>query len=421
MVMAQIARRTGRIPISGFVADGYEPVRDAFVSMLARGEEQGGAVAATRHGEVVVDLWGGYADRGAVAGRPRPWTEDTLIVVFSATKGLAALLLLKLHEQGAFTYDDRVAEHWPGFASNGKADITIRTLLNHRAGLAVVDAPLTMEDVTNPDRWGAVVRAMEAQTPAWAPGSQQGYHATTYGMFVAELIRRVAPELDVATYFREELAAPVAADAWLGAPPSVDERMATLYPPSTSTRVGGMAPSILARDGADGHVGRQFLTKGSLVRRAFLNPVVDKSDVRVYNDVAARRNPLLWASGVANARGLARIYAPLANDGEAFGVRLVKQESLPPVYARQSWSDRDLVLGKPLGWSQGFLKEQGHVFCPHDESFGHAGMGGSLGWADPISRTSIGYVTNTMDWRVRSRRCIELCRALYASPAYHKR
>ena len=98
MVMAQIARRTGRIPISGFVADGYEPVRDAFVSMLARGEEQGGAVAATRHGEVGVDLWGGYADRGAVAGRPRPWTEDTLIVVFSATKGLAALLLLKLHE-----------------------------------------------------------------------------------------------------------------------------------------------------------------------------------------------------------------------------------------------------------------------------------------------------------------------------------
>lgn len=405
------------VPLDGFVAPGFEPVRAAFAQHLERGEESGAAVAVFRAGEPVVDLWGGWSDRGG-RGRPRvPWDRDTLIVIFSATKGLAALVLLKLAESGAFDYEDRVADHWPGFAKNGKGDITIRQLLNHRAGLAGLDHPLTLEQVTRADAWPDIVAALEAQAPAWAPGTDQAYHATTYGLYVAELIRRVAPGIDVSTYFRDTIAAPLGADTWLGAPAEVDARVAQLYPPSILTRVRGMAPSLISGEGPDGQVSRAFLTPRSLTRRAFLNPHVPSADLRLFNALAARRTPLLWASGVSSARGLARIYAPLADGGEAFGHRLVRAEALPPLHARQGWSERDPVLGKPLGWSQGFLKEETTLFSPHPESFGHAGLGGSLGWADPITRTSFAYVTNSLDWRVRSKRCIELCHALHASPA----
>lgn len=422
MVWTRIARRAGlSVPLSGFCAPGFEPVGEAFGEQLARGEEGGGAVAVTHRGEVVVDLWGGWADRGTALRRPRRWEEDTVAVIFSATKGLVALVLLQLHEAGAFDYDEPVARSWPGFAAAGKAGISIRTLLNHRAGLAAIDVPLAMEDVTRPERWPRVVEALEAQRPLWAPGSAQGYHATSYGLLASELIRRVAPGIDLPAHFRARIAEPLGAEVWLGAPEAVDPRVATLYPPGVGTRVQEMLPAVVSRRGADGHVGRAFITRGSLGRRAFTNPLVPRGDVRIYDSVPVRRAGLAWAGAVANARGLARIYGALANGGEAFGARLVEEASLRPVFDRQSWSDADLVLGKPLGWSQGFLKEETQLFSPHTESFGHAGLGGSLGWADPITGTSFGYVTNTLDWRVRSRRSIELCRALYASPAMQRR
>jgi len=403
--------------VEGFVRPGYEPVRDALWAALARGEERGGAVCVTRGGEVVVDLWAGLADREA----RRPWAKDTIIVFFSATKGLAAMLLLDLAARGRFEYDAPLHRYWPEMLTRAKAGLTVRTLLNHRGGLAGLDTPLSMEDVTTPARYPKVVAAMEGQHPLWAPGTRQGYHATTYGLFVTELIRRVAPELEVSRHFRARFAEPLGAEVWLGAPPEVDARVATLYPPSPRTRVAGMGPAMLRREGAEGHVARTFLTPGSLTRRAFTNPIVEHADLRVYNTIPVRRAALLWASGVGNARGLARVYAPLANDSESFGVRLFDPRDIGPLYARQSWSRRDLVLGKPLGWSQGFLKEEPHVFCPNPESFGHAGLGGALGWADPVARASFGYVTNTLDWRVRSKRCTELCQALYASPAMRER
>ncbi len=404
------------VPLDGFVAPGFEPVREAFAAHLASGEEAGGAVAVFRAGEPVVDLWGGWSDRGGKGRAPVAWDRETMIVIFSATKGLAALLLLHLAEAGAFSYEDRVADHWPGFAASGKGDITIRQLLNHQAGLAALDHPLTLEQVTRAEAWPDIVAALEAQAPAWAPGTDQAYHATTYGLYVAELIRRVAPGADISRYFREHIAAPLGADTWLGAPAEVDARVAELYPPSILTRVRGMAPSLLSGAGADGQVSRAFLTPRSLMRRAFLNPHVPSADLRLFNTLAVRRTPLLWASGVSSARGLARVYAPLADGGAAFGHRLVRAEALTPLHARQGWSERDRVLGKPLGWSQGFLKEEISLFSPHPESFGHAGLGGSLGWADPITRTSFAYVTNALDWRVRSKRCIALCQALHASP-----
>jgi CubicO group peptidase (beta-lactamase class C family) len=403
--------------LHGFVAEGYAPVRETFARHLASGEQRGGAFAVYRRGEKVVDLWGGAAHRGGRGGPARPWVEDTVSMMFSVTKGLAALVFLKLHEQGAFSYDEPVAGRWKSFGVGGKAELTIRTLLNHRAGLPAIAAPLTVEDVALPERRPKVVRALEAQAPLWAPDTEQAYHATSFGLFVAELFRRVCPERDLATFFRTELAEPLGADLWLCAPEALDPRIATLYPPSLATRLRGMGPAILSGAGADGYVGRAFITPGSTARGAFLNPIVPGGDVRIYDRAPARRTPLLWVNAVGNARGLARMYAPLANGGEAFGVRLVQAASLAPLHRRQSWSPQDRVLGKPLGWSQGFLKEETTVFCPHPESFGHAGLGGGLGWADPVTGTSIGYVTNTLDWRVRSRRTMELCDALYASPA----
>lgn len=404
------------VSVHGFVEPGFQPVWDTFARSLASGEERGGAVAVTHRGRLVVDLWGGEARRSTPSEAGAPWRADTLACVFSATKGMAALALLRLHEAGAFDYDAPVAHYWPGFGQAGKAQISVRTLLNHRAGLPALDTKLSLEQFTEPGRWPEVVEAMERQRPAFRPGSRQAYHATTYGMYVAELFRRLSPDQDFGAYFRAHVAQPLDAEVWVGAPAERDPQICRLYPLSIKERVRRLGPELFDRGSTDGTVGRAILRPGSLVRRTFLNPEIEKMNPATYNRVPARRSALLWASGVASARGLAKVYAPLANEGEAFGVRLCAPRSLEPLYLRQSWSERDRIMSKPMGWSQGFLKEQTGLFSPNPQAFGHAGLGGALGWADPVARTSFGYVTNTMGWRVRPTRCLDLCQAVYASP-----
>lgn len=395
-------------PARGGYAEGFAPVAAQFAAHLRAGAEIGAGFTVYHRGQCVVDLWGGVADQANAT----PWERETRIVVFSVTKGLAAMALALLADRGQLAWDAPVATYWPGFGAAGKQAITVRMLVNHRAGLAAVDAPLALADCLEPARHAHLVAALEQQAPRWAPDTAQGYHAVTYGMYVRELFERIAGE-PLGAFLTRELFAPLGADVSLGTPAELDPRIATLYPPAPRLRAARMFASALLPRSNEGRIVRAALIGEGLPRRAFMNPPLGAGGLATYNSIEVRRAELAWASATASAHGLARAYLPFASGGEHAGRRYLAAATLAPVHARQSWSERDLVLQKPIGWSQGFLKDETHLFCPHPESFGHAGMGGSLGWSDPTREVTIGYVMNRMDWRVRSPRALALCRALY--------
>ena len=393
----------------GHYADGFEPVARCFADQLARGEEIGAGFSVYQRGVQVVDLWGGLADVGA----SRAWDRDTRIVVFSVTKGLSAMGMHLLADRGIFDWDDPVAKHWPAFGQHGKQAISVRTLLNHRAGLPYLDMPLSLEDCVDPACARKVLAGLEAQAPAWRPGEQQGYHALTYGLYLSELFLRIAGE-PLGPFLQRELFDVVGSDAHLGTPASEDARQAELYPPSSTGRlVLLLGKALSSPDSPEVRIARAALSRGSMVRRTLTNPSPGKRGLRAYNDVNVRRAALAWASATASADGLARAYVPFAGAGRYQDKQLFSAGSLAPLWRRQSYSPRDLILQKPLGWSQGFLKEERHGFSPNPQSFGHAGMGGALGWCDPVAEIAIGYAMNNMDWRVRSPRALSLCRSLY--------
>ena len=396
-------------PARGRYADGFEPLARVFAEHFANHEEIGAGFTVYQNNRCVVDLYGGVAD--VFSGRP--WESDTRIVIFSVTKGLVAMAFHLLAERGQLKWDAPVASYWPDFARAGKGHITVRTLMNHRAGLVTLDRPLTLDDCTQPDRWHIVRDAMEAQRPRWEPGEGQGYHAVTFGMYARELFMRLTGE-SLNTYLRRELFVPLGSDAYLSTPASEDARMATLYPPRNRDRVGAMLRSmVMAPHSTEARVARKVLAVHSLPRAAFSNPSVGRRGLAVYNEIPVRRAELPWGSGTASAHGIARAYLPFANGGAFGGRSYVSERVLAPVYARQGWSERDRVLQKPLGWSEGFLKEERGVFGPTYEAFGHAGLGGALGWCDPVLGLTVGYAMNKLDWRVRSPRALALCRALY--------
>lgn len=394
-------------PARGGCDDGFEPLARRFAAHLADGEEIGAAVAVYVRGRCVAHLWGGLADRE----RKEPWAPDHRIVVFSVTKGFAAMALHLLAERGKLDWDAPVADVWPGFAAHGKAAITHRQLFNHQAGLAALDTPLTLEACLHPGE--RLRQALETQRPAWSPGTDQGYHAISFGLYAREVFERIAGE-PMGAFLRRELFDPLGSDVRLGTPEEEDDRVATLYPPPTAARVAFMLGSLALGGSNEARVARAVLQRGSLARRAFGNPGLGPGGLTSYNAVPVRRAELPWASATASADGVARAYLPFASGGEHEGRRYFSASSLEPIYRRQGWSECDRVLQKPLGWSQGFLKEEPDVYSPRRESFGHAGMGGALGWCDPVAGITIGYVMNRMDWRIRSPRSKALVRALYA-------
>lgn len=411
--MTEPAANPAPPPARGSVADGYGPVARVFARQIEEGMEVGAGLAIYRRGERVVDLWGGLADRDT----SRPWERDTRIVLFSVTKGFTAMALHLLADRGRLEWDAPVTTYWPSFGQAGKEAITVRQLVNHESGLACLDTPLTLEQCVDPTAAATVKRALESQRPVWTPGTDQGYHALTFGLYARELFERVAGE-PLGAFLRRELFEPLGSDVHLGTPATEDHKIATLYQPAVPNRLMRMVGATLLQPrSTEAHVARAALSRDSIARRALLNPTPGPRGVLAYNDVPVRRAELAWASATASADGVARAYLPFASGGMHDGRRYLDEATFSPVYPRQGWSERDLVVQKPMGWAQGFLKEERHLFSPTPESFGHAGMGGSLGWADPVEQLALGYVMNRMDWRVRSPRILALCRALYDCPA----
>jgi CubicO group peptidase (beta-lactamase class C family) len=400
-------------PACGEHADGFEPVARVFASQLASGVDLGASFTVYHRGVRVVHLWGGLASRE----RETPFEESTRALLFSVTKGLAAMGLHLLADRGKLAWDAPVTTLWPEFGAAGKQGVTLRELFGHQAGLPVLDRVFSLDETCDPAMRPAIARAIEQQRPLWQPGRGQGYHAITFGMLASEVFERAAGER-LGAFLTRELFEPLGADVSLGTPASVDPRMATLYPPSTPARLAGMGKSVVRR--AFGHdepltewrVARALFSGGSIPRRAFLNPRVPHG-LASYDHPSVWRSELAWASATGTSDGVARAYLPFSLGGEVAGRRYFSEASLSPLYERQGWAERDLVLQKSLGWSHGFLKEETHLFSPTRESFGHPGMGGSLGWCDPVKQLTLGYVKNKLDWHVRSPTALALCRALY--------
>jgi CubicO group peptidase (beta-lactamase class C family) len=363
------------VDVNGTVAEGFEPVRTAFARNFEVFGDRGAAVVVYRDGHKVADLWGGTQD---VDGT-RPWERGTAQIVRSATKGVAAAVLLLLHQRGELDLDAPVGDYWPEFKAAGKERTLVWHLLAHRAGVPVLDRPLTPAQAADPVL-GA--EAVAAQTPAWEPGTDHGYHAQTYSWLTGELVRRVSGR-SIGEWIADEITGPVGADLWLGLPESERSRVgrvAQIEAPGTAA--GGL------RTRPKRAVAEAYTDPESLTRRAFaaITPMPDE------NDPAYRAAVLPASNGIATADGLARFYASLIGEVDG-GVRLFAPETVDLARGeRSAGPDRVLVVGTRFGL--GHMLHGGACPLLSPASFGHPGRGGALGFADPPSGIAFAYVTN---------------------------
>ncbi|WP_426512212.1 serine hydrolase domain-containing protein [Dactylosporangium sp. McL0621] len=369
--------------VGGDVDEGYGPVADAFRRNFAERGEIGGACAVYRDGRKVVDLWGGYRD----GHRREPWREDTLVTVFSTTKGVSGLALAVAHARGWIDHDAPVARYWPEFAAAGKDAVTVRQLLAHQAGLPAIDRPLSVGDLADLD---VVAAALAAQRPAWAPGTRHGYHAISLGWYEGELIRRVDPgRRTLGRFFAEEVAAPLGIEFHIGVPDSVDpERIAHIHgfkPAEMLLHMGTLPRGFVLG----------FLNPRSVTARSFTNPKV-LGQTGNYNLPEVRRLELPAANGTGEVRAIARAYGDAAAGGAVLGLGPATLDALVRPAETPSGGLQDVVLRVPTQFSLGYIKPfpAFRFGAAGDRAFGTPGAGGSFGFADPETRVGFAYAMN---------------------------
>jgi CubicO group peptidase (beta-lactamase class C family) len=354
--------------------------------------ELGAAVSVWRNGKAIVDLYGGFRD----ARREQPWTNDTLVLIWSATKGLGSACVLHVLQEDKIDIKRHVAEFWPEFAQAGKQTITIAQLLSHQAGLVALDRQV---DVTD---YASVIRALEEQAPLWPPGTAHGYHARTFGFLLDELVRRIT-KTTLSEYWKKVFAEPLRLDIWIGLPESENHRVATVY----AAKAGKPAePKQFYVD---------LATQGTLARKVFTSPH-GLHAISAMNDPANRARPIVSFGGTGNANSLAKFYAMLANGGELDGQKFFAEQTLQ--WMKTTLTDGiDRVFQIPTAFSAGFMKDSTsatrRIFARsarlrempvrlgptarQTSSFGHPGAGGSHAFADPENKISFAYVMNQME------------------------
>ncbi|GAA2830584.1 serine hydrolase domain-containing protein [Crossiella cryophila] len=367
--------------VHGAVAPGFEAVREVFARNFTEGGELGAAVCVYRHGRKVVDLWGGIADERA----GRPWARDTLQFVYSVTKGVTTMLAHLLVERGHLDLDAPVARYWPEFAAAGKQDIPVRWLLTHQAGLPALNERFPVAELAE---WDRVVARLAAQKPWWTPGTEQGYHAWTFGWLIGEVIRRITGR-GFGEVFAAEIADRVGAEVWIGLPEALEPRVSRI--------VSAPVPRELARPPADlPKPTRKLLAEyddpDSLIMRTFelTTPQLNANSRLVH----AAEIPA--ASAIGTADGFARLYA--ATVGEVDGVRLLAPSTVERARASQT-AGLDRVLVKPARWALGFIPHgqlPGELTLLGPGSFGHDGHGGSLAFGDVEHGIGFAYVMNRL-------------------------
>jgi CubicO group peptidase (beta-lactamase class C family) len=375
--------------ISARVAAGYELVREEFENVLARPGEAGAAFAAVVDGAPVVDLWGGVRD----ASTRSTWTADTAQLIFSGTKGLTATCILLLIDRGQLSLDRRVSDYWPDFAAAGKRDVLVRHLVSHQGGLPAVEPPPSGHEALDPVEMAA---RLARQPALWPPGTAITYHALTFGWLCDGLIRQVDGR-SAGRFFAEEIAGPLELDAWIGLPPPVEGRVATM------TR----APDYEVTLGDVSQQARELLTRiyagGGIVGERF-----------VVNDPDFLRAEIPAVNGVATARSMARLYGCLASDGVIDGLRLLSPATVRLASVPLA-AGLDQLTHKPLAFSTGFeIQTSLHWYGPTESAFGHSGAGGSVHGAWPQLRTGFSFAMNVMRRDDRDGRAQQLLSALYA-------
>ena len=367
--------------VEGHVTRGFESVRDVFEDNFVRRGELGGACCAYYHGDKVVDLWGGVRNKVTA----EPWERDTMVVIHSATKGLAAMTLAIAHSRGWLDYEERVATYWPEFAKNGKQDITVRQLLAHQAGLFAFDEPVDRSVVADPDRLAEV---MARHAPAWVPGTRQGYHGLTLGFYEGELIRRVDPaHRTLGQFFQDEIATPLREEVYIRLPEEIpNSRLATLAGPGRIEMLIGFRPLRLMIEGLN--------PRSKIFRALVVNP-----GTSVYLDedkVYARNLEVPAGGGVATARGIAHAYSVFATGGRELGLGKHTLDLLAAPAIAPTHGFYDECLKGEVQFSLGFMKPCDNWRFGGARSFGSPGTGGALGFADPDSGVGYGYVTSQM-------------------------
>ena len=374
--------------MGGDVDEGYGKVADVFRRNLSSGKEVGAAFAVYRDGRKVVDLWGGFRNGITQA----PWEQDTLVTVFSTTKGVASLAVAVAASRGLISYDAKVADYWPEFAQAGKHAISVRQLLSHQAGLPALRPPLMLHDLANPTSMSA---KLAAQRPDWIPGTRHGYHGITLGWYEGELIRRTDPAgRSLGQFFAEEIAEPLGLDFYIGLPASVDRnRVAHLHASSQAKillHLHTLPPRLVAA------LFNPFsLTARSLtIARGIKGPDdFNREELRVVEIPAG--------NGTGTARSIAKLYGSAATGGSEIGLTpstldTLKNPAIPPTKGL-----RDKVLRVDTAYSLGFSKPGPlAVFGSSDHAFGTPGAGGSFGFADPDTGVGFAYVMNRMGYHV---------------------
>jgi CubicO group peptidase (beta-lactamase class C family) len=398
-----------------------ERLKALFKENFEKFGELGAAVSVWQNGKPVIDLYGGFCD----AGREKPWTADTIVLVWSATKGIGSACVLHALQQQKVELNQRVAEFWPEFAQSGKEKITLRQLLSHQAGLCALDQRVDVLD------YNGVIRALEAQAPLWPPGTAHGYHARTFGFLLDQLIRRIIGKT-LSEYWQENFARPLELDFWIGLPEKENSRVATIY---------------AARSGKPPEPKQFYLdlvTPGTLARKTFTSPyglhVISKM-----NDPAIRAQPIVSFGGIGSASALAKFYSMLANGGSLDGKIFFSEKTIAWMTTTLS-NGMDRVFQMPTEFSAGFMKDsQGaavssgavasakaarppsnkgrtgdrpslmaRMFGPSAASFGHPGAGGSHAFADPENKIAFAYVMNRMKQSVLpNEKSLRLVDAIY--------
>ncbi len=386
-----------RVVVEGPVNPGFEVVREAFNANFTQRGELGGACCVYHHGRKVVDLWGGIRDKQT----GKPWEPDTMVIVFSASKGLAAMTLAVAHSRGWLDYEERVAHYWPEFAQHGKDRITVRQLLAHQAGLFCLDQPVDRTLVADLDRLADV---LARQKPAWEPGTRLAYHGITLGFYQGELIRRIDPRhRTLGQFFQDEIASRLGLDVYIRLPEDIpNSRLATIARPNPIDMLLGFPLRLTL----------EAMNPRSKIVRTLRGSELPHDERRIY----ARSFEVPSGGAVGTARAIAHAYGVFATGGRELGLRketldLLAAPAIPPTRGF-----RDECLKAEVQFSLGFMKPSPVWPFGSAASFGSPGAGGSLGFADPDAEIGYAYVTSQMGTTLTGDpRDVALRDALYAA------
>jgi CubicO group peptidase (beta-lactamase class C family) len=376
-------------------------LKPLFDENFERFGELGAAVSVWQNGKPLIDLYGGFRD----AGREKPWMADTVVLVWSATKGIGSACALHALQQRKIELNRPVAEFWSEFGQAGKDKITLAQLLSHQAGLCALDQRVEVLD------YDGVIRTLEAQASLWPPGTGHGYHARTFGFLLDELMRRITGKT-LSDYWQENFARPLELDFWIGLPEKENARVATIYA-AKNPKAFGAEPKNRQSGSA---FYRDLVTPGTLARKTFTSPY-GLNVISKMNDQHIRAQPIVSFGGIGSASALAKFYSMLAHGGELNGQTFFSPKTIERMTTTLS-DGVDRVFQIPTAFSAGFMKDSRGaartLFGPSPTSFGHPGAGGAHAFADPENRIAFAYVMNQMEQSVLpNEKSLRLADAIY--------